>query len=358
MKEVPERHQISTFSGVSRKYEHSYEPRCEQLGRAQYFADVFGPPPHTFSLAIANLMLDFQNGKEELSDRSVFQVTRLQKAPSFLAHLYYATRAYYPEKWEQGHISRPIDLARCYDPRTLSAIIALSYLYKRAKRICHPHEWPFIAKALQLNTDIGMHLGKTFTDISTSCGLLGGAMIFLAQAAFHAEDPQGLQRYRRAVKQNMLFDPDLELRTWGCTSYQIAACLMAIIGFRSDYSAAFCLGFESTNLDQVLPDEDSARFRHVRAYLESVHSGRALILKDECASIEVEMLMQDARKMKERSLEDSVHWLARNKDDISPETLSELQGISWDHTAAVLQKLGCPLHYEINGESNGGEQSK
>ncbi len=175
MKFDTDRQDSSTFKGCQRRVEHSYEPHCEELGRAQYFADVFGPPPHSFSLAVGNLMHDHHNNDGQLGDKSIFQITRLQKAPSFLAHLYYATRSYFPERWEQGLISRPIDLAMCYDARTLGVIVALSYLYKRAKRICHPTEWPYVSQNIHRNADIAMHLGMTFPDITTSVSAVKSA---------------------------------------------------------------------------------------------------------------------------------------------------------------------------------------
>lgn len=300
-------------------------------------------------------MQDHHNNDGQLSDKSLFQITRLQKAPSFLAHLYYATRSYFPERWEQGLISKPIDLARCYDARTLSVIVALSYLYKRAKRICHPTEWSFISQNIHRNADIAMHLGMTFPDITPSSALFAGAAIYIAQVAFQAEDPQGFQRYRRGCKSTMLYNPEMEVGMWGCKSHQIVACLMATIGFRTDYSASFCRGFESTDLCETLSDQESARFRHIRAYLEAVYSGLPLNLPNECESIEVEVLLKEAREIKGCYDSTSSHWLTRSKDDISPSKLSELQGIRWDQTAVVLQKLGYQVQYDIVDDVSSGE---
>lgn len=332
------------------RVEHVYEPHCEELGRAQYFADVFGPPPHSFSLAVRNLINDHHNNGGKIGENSIFQLTRLQKAPSFLAHLYYATRSYFPDRWEQDLIHKPVDLVMCYDARTLAVVVALSYLYKRAKRICHPNEWQYISNSIHRDADIAMQLGVTFPDITTSSALFAGAVIHIAQVALQAEDPQGFQRLRRMLKSERFYNPEIEFEIWGCKSHQIAACLMTTIGFRTDYSASFCRGFDSTDLNEVSLDQESARFRHIRAYLESVYSGQPLLIQNECESIEVELLLKAARELKSCYDENSQHWLVRNKDDISPSKLSELQGIRWDKTAVVLQKLGYQVQYEIEDE--------
>lgn len=130
---------------------------------------------------------------------------------------------------------------------------------------------------------------------------------------------------------------------------------MATIGFRTDYSASFCRGFESTDLCESLSDQESARFRHIRAYLEAVYSGEPLKLPDDCESIEVELLLKEAREIKGCYDDNSPHWLVRSKDDISPSKLSELQGIRWDKTAVVLQKLGYQVQYDIVDDGSSGE---
>lgn len=334
----------------------SHPPRCRELERAQSLANLFGPPPHSFAVAVANLMADHHNSNGQISANGLSQILRLLKAPSFLAHLYYATRSYYPDMWQKELISKPADLVKCYDARTLAVVTALSYLYKRARRLCHPEEWGYISHLVHVHADVGMQLGMTFPDITTSSALLGGAVVFTALAAFQAEDPTGFKQYRRSLKHTNLFSPVLEYQRWGCSAHQIAACLMTTMGFRSDYSVAFCQGFDSTDLSVELLDQEAARFRHIRAYLEAVHCDTPLNLPNPDETIEVEILLKEAKELRNSHKDDTPHWLSCGKDDISPSKLSELNGVRWDRAAAVLRKLGHTVNYEVeNEEGENGE---
>ncbi len=300
----------------------------DRMNLAYRFARAFGAPPTSFTLAIYYLMQDQKRGDGLLGKESEYQLARLLKGPTFLANLYYAAKSYHPEAWENGSIKEPLDLARSFDPKTLSALIALTYLYKKAKRLAGEEEWRFLGPPAEAYVDAGMAIAARLS-IHPCDGMLSGALLVIAMTAFLAEDKKGFQKYRRGLKQR-LYDPRAEMEMWGCTSYEVAACLLIMMGFSAAYADAYCCGFSSAPHDCAVEGAES--FRRLYGCLQALPQARpSQDQEEQAALIEAREIIESGGKL---------HWLSRTREDAAPANLLDLPGVQWEHACSIMQQLG------------------
>ena len=280
-----------------------HEASSESLVTASSFASMYGPPPNSFTSLIRQLNLDVRRGSATFSSGSEYQLLRLLKGPTFLTNLYYSTKRYVPERWTMGSIREPIDMARSYDMETLSAIIALCYLYKKAKRLTDSEEWRFVGDPIEGYADVGMHVGRQVEGIGAFAGLVSGTFLQLGLAALCAEDKAGFQQYRRTLKGKACFEEKYEMQRWGCTSYEIGACLLITMGFTIDQAEAFRQGF-----DRSAQGACGEPYRQMHRVFTALARGEAL--RDDGplskAVEEAGPLLEDPNRLR---------WLSRSKED-------------------------------------------
>lgn len=235
----------------------SSEDSERQIRVASRYAALIGAMPATFSTAIKELMVDDQHGLPCLSERSEFQIGRVLRGATALSVIYWAGRTFTEEKMPPGWIYSSLQIARFFKPSTLAALLAFTYLFKRAKRIIDPEEWQFISEPLQKNTEICALLGWHLPEVGSTVGLIGGAMTNIAFACYCAHDKRGFTEYRRLLRMKRQFQmPATELSNWGCTSLQIATQLMLQSGFGVDITHSFIEGFRDP---LPLPNGERAR---------------------------------------------------------------------------------------------------
>jgi hypothetical protein len=208
---------------------------------ANLYSRVIGATPQTFSLAIRNLVLDHSRGSG-ISPSTEFQLNRLLKAPTLLSSLFYAVKTFYPSCFEYYNKIRPLELAKQFDPLSLAALLGHIYLFRRCKRICNKDEWKHISEPLQRNLEITGKLAQNSKPVGLSTALVS-AFTWYAFAMLSAKSTAAFTEYRRYLKKKDIdVDTDYELRSFGCTSAQIASSILLNFGFGvklvSDYQYA------------------------------------------------------------------------------------------------------------------------
>jgi hypothetical protein len=307
-------------------------PTSEESERQNSFArrytQLIGVMPTSFSGAIKDLMDDQANGATVLSSRSEFQVGRVMRGPTALAVLYWGSKTFCPDKMPAGWIYSSLQLARFYQPATLAAILAYTYLFKRIKRIVNPEEWPLIGEPMQKNIEICGLLSWHINDIGPTIGLIGGGIMHAAFACYSAHDKKGYAEYRRYLKIKKLYqDPSYELKAWGCTSVQIASQLLLQAGFGIPFAHEFVEGFRDPEPIPNAP-RASGPFVSVRRWLEEL-SGRSLQESHTAGSnsknITDSTTPELVEKLKTIARQGSLHhWLQKGSEDIGPEQTPDL----------------------------------
>ena len=310
--------------------EHPALAKSEELAKANYYAAIFGAAPRSFTSAVQQLRLDARDELKYPSESSEFQLRRLLNGPTFLANMYYAAKTYRPEAWEQNLVKEPFDLVRSFDLRTISALITLSYLFKRAKRLSDQDEWRYLGDPIETFADVGMLIADALDNVDACSAILSGPMLLIGMAAFLAEDKKEFQKYRRELKGRRLFDPIKEMTIWGCTSYDVASCLLVMMGFSAADADAFRRGFSSCAVEPLPPDVLSFRVMHVclgdLANKSLKRQGPKLREALAAAQAAVETGSRH-------------RWLSRTRADADPSVLVDLPGVEWERTTGIAKKL-------------------
>lgn len=300
----------------------------KQAQIARRYAQLIGVMPATFSSSIKELMDDESKALTTLSERSEFQVGRVLRGPTALALMYWASKTFCHDKMHPGWIYSSLQLSRFYNPSTLAAILAYTYLFKRVKRIVHPEEWSFISEPLQRNMEICGLVGWNLPEVGATNALLGGGVLHLAFACLSAHDRKGYAEYRRYLRiKKRAQDSEYEIKFWGCTSIQIASHILLLAGFGVTVSHLFLEGFREP---EPIPGAPRAKgpFVLVRRWLEELarkNTGENEAAADKKTSLIIGRTPDIAEKLilihKNGSLH---HWLERGAEDIGPDKSPDL----------------------------------
>ncbi len=302
----------------------------QQSQISRRYANLIGTMPATFSSSIKELMGDDSKALSNLSEKSEFQVGRVLRGPTALALMYWASKTFCPHKMPPGWIYSSLQIARFYPPSTLATILAYTYLFKRVKRIVKPEEWQFISEPLQKNIEICALLGWNIPEVGSTHALLGGGILHLAFACYSAHDPKGYAEYRRYLKiKKLVQSSEFEIKTWGCTSIQIASQILLQAGFGVTLAHQFVEGYR-----EPLPNSNTERaknpFAMVRSWLQELatknpsdnentpHNGKSSQITNGTTPDLVEKLLLI---QKNGSLH---HWLEKGAEDISPDKSPDL----------------------------------
>ena len=297
---------------------------------ARRYANLIGTMPATFSTAIKELMIDDNQALSALSERSEFQVGRVLRGPTALSLMYWASKTFCPEKMPSGWIYSSLQIARFYPPSTLAAILAYTYLVKRVKRIVNPDEWQFISEPLQKNLEICALLGWELPDVGSTYALIGGGMLSLAYACYSAHDHKGYAEYRRFLRmKKLLQNSEYEIKTWGCTSIEIASQIILQSGFGVPLAHLFAEGFRGPEPTQNSPRAKNP-FYMVRCWLQELtiknsSENENKSLNGENPEITNDFTSDLIEKITLIQRSGSLHnWLEKNAQDIRPEKSSDL----------------------------------
>lgn len=313
----------------------------------QYFG-VLGEIPSSFRVATRTLIVDAEKNDGVATHTTSALVQRLLKGPSLKAAVYFAALTYKPEKVKGvGYISEK-ELMSFFRTDELAALMSLTYLYKRGKRVCDPEEWKFHSEAIQLSVDYGGVLGVAIPAIGLLLGLLAHGMRDLAVSCFLRHDKSSYKQYRRALKSKGLrFDEVAQMQTWGCTDLQVGAVFLQSLGFGIEFSNSYVLGLtpqsEAPNGDTI-----GRAFSAASLWISSLAksgnepSGRIDTKFYPLVEPRAQLLEYAATLRSRGSL---YSWLDKNKEDLSPEKTPQL--FRGDGAAAK----GMPVETEIIEEA-------
>lgn len=282
---------------------------------ARHYSQLLGFIPQSFSGTVRSLIIDMREGLLQASPRSTFQIGRLLKAPTVLSSIYYATRSFLPNNLSKERPITPLEMVRLYDPLSLASLLALSYLYRRARRICDQDEWKFISQPWQRNLEIGALIGLRAKEIGMSYGILSGSMLFVAFSTLLANDKKKFTEYRRHLKKySKDIDPEYERKQWGCSSAQVAANILLSMGFGVNLSAAIAASYLVDFKTAKPKDSMVKRFYTARACIIELYKNLSLpsLLKQSEGNYN-DTLNRIGQVIEKGSL---YNWLERNKSEV------------------------------------------
>lgn len=297
---------------------------------AKAYAGLLGTPHRLFTNNIRYLKDQAEKtGNVFLPSGSARQypLSTIIHSPSFKSVIYYAAAALQKDKLQALPALTPGTLLSVYTPEELAAVIAITYLYRRAKKHIDPRVWESVSGEVHVQMEAGYQIGTHIPAIGPSRGLLIGAVRYIAMALFSKKDARGYKLYKRHLNEKeLLFDIADETKRWKCNHLQICSSLIQSIGFG--------LGAASGIVANTYPTE--AQSPEILAKAQSWYATRRWIesvLEEEKApdelrniakfSIDSEALV----RMQERiegiyEMGSSFDWVDKTKDDL-PKELEE-----------------------------------
>lgn len=192
--------------------------------------------PPVFTLAVRALMADHYKGGQTLSPASAFLVNRLMRSPTMKAILYYSALTFHVDEIDNCPYLSSADLIRLYQPGDLAAIIGVSCLYRTLVRQLTPNSSAqglaaLCNRAAKYN-DIGGYIGYAIPAIGAGRAILAAASVPLAHALLYKLNEEKAELYAQTLyMDNSPVDTDIEVKNFGCTSYELASCLLMKVGF-------------------------------------------------------------------------------------------------------------------------------
>lgn len=310
----------------------------EAWGRAGRIAALYGSVPAQLTSVIRLLLADHREGRKDWSPTSLSAATRLFRGPSLCAALYYSSQSFRSEQLDSLERVGAEDLVKLYTPIDLVSIIAMVFMYRRARRVCPKDEFGGLSDEIVIHSEMGFHVGDAIPEIGAALGMLRASIRAFAFAALATQNIKLYKGYRRNLRtDDREFDAALETQEWGCTSAEISAVLLQTLGLgvplphSIDRSLAHPIGVLNENdleeyraslaalwVDSLVKTGDEPKIRH---------RGEFYPFQDAKGK-----LMQAASKLRTRSPDES--WLMRGKADISaeltPALMDEMEGSGSD----------------------------
>jgi hypothetical protein len=292
------------------------------------YSGLLGIVPSSFSSVIRSLLLDQQKNNGKLSPSTRFMIERLVKSRSLKAALYFGALTFLNDEIKDKPYLNERDLVNLYSPAELAAIVGLSYLFKRARKLCDPAQFTMITNRFQECADIGGHIGFAIPKLSAFVGIITGAMPYLGLAPFLFYDRRGFIDYTRHLKHTkQSLDLNYELRRWSCSSVQIASVMLQALGLGIGTASAFSTGLtaETTQIIETTPDAD--RYHLATLWLKSLEEVGAepkMTHKAEFYPTKAAMGVLLAKMLELREKGSPHCWLLRGAFDISPKNTPQL----------------------------------
>jgi len=288
----------------------------------------FRPVAANFGEAIRNLVGNYQNGGQ-LALPAQNHVIRLLKNNTIKAVYYFVSKAYRPEVIVGKNPLTVNDLFKAYSPIEHAAILSFCYLFRTLSRKTDLEEWDYVQAPLYEALSLGSAIGQSVPDVGLAFGMLSRGVRYLAFAPFVVGNRRGFKEYRRHLKaQDLPFDTEFEMKTWECTSLQVASMLLTTVGFNR--TAVQQLVAAAQRDPELKPDDLwGVRFRMANAILdEYMETGEIMIKCPEWVgksySLPSEM-RADLLKSFHKALneETKIEWLNKGSFSINPDSTPE-----------------------------------
>ena len=300
----------------------------EAWARAGRIAALYGSVPTQLTSVIRLLLADVRDGRKDWSPTSLSAATRLFRGPSLCTALYFSCQTYRKEQLAAFDRVSSSDLVKLYSPLDLVAIIAVIFMFRRARKVCPKDEFSALSDDMILRSEMGFHVGEAIPGIGAALGMLRGGIRFFAFAALATQNVKLYKNYRRHLRTDDLeFDAAFEIQEWGCTSAEISAVLLQVVGLGVPMPSSIdrSLSRPIGQLEESSPDLYSASLAAlwIDCLLKTgeepkiTHRGEFYPFQD--AKLK---LFETANALRARGSAGS--WLTRGKDDMSTITAPAL----------------------------------
>ncbi len=303
----------------------------ERWRNAKVFANVLKEPNAMFSTAIRTIKstensygADSEALKKAAVSASLFLV---DVSPSLKAMFYFAAETLYPDEVAKHTELDSKTLLGLFRPTEVTAILAISYIYRRVRKRCPEAEWKKFATKLLIHARITCVVGDTINFVGTGNGMLIGAFRFLSIGLFAIKDLKGFQEYARKLKNDAtLFDIEFEEKRWGCNHLEIASILAQSLGFGVNVGYGFSMAYgQGSKLPEHL-EEKVFCWRTCMEWSQTFQeTGEPPRLSEEDAMFLPDSEMQDLKRQANEALDCPFHWISRSKRDLTREQCLKLK---------------------------------
>ena len=318
---------------MSKNLETSSKPDTEVSASESWevalnYSGLLGVVPSSFSSVIRSLLVDQQKNGGNLSPSTRFMIERLVKSRSLKAAVYFGALTYFGGRIKDQPYLSERALVNLFSPAELAAIVGLSYLFKRARKLCDPAQFTMITNRFQECADIGGHIGYAIPGISPFAGILTGAMPYLGLAPFLFYDRRGFIDYTRHLKSTkQCLDLSYEMRRWSCNSIQIASVMLQGLGLGIGTASAFSTGLTSETNQLIEATPGAEKYQLASIWLKSLEESGdepKMTHKAEFYPTKAAMGTLLARMLDLREKGSPYCWLLRGSFDISPQNTPQL----------------------------------
>jgi len=225
-----------------------------------------------FSAAIRSLIKDHFERNTGYSAISKTEALRIIRVPTVHVPLYFAIKTFKPKEYGTRDSIRPDEILNIVTPFELASLLSVFYLYRRARKLSSPDEWPVVSQLITEQSEIGGHFGASITDVGIGSGLLMGAFRPFSLFAFSLIDLDASKKYRRSLKSaKTLYNIPTEEKYFKCTHPEIGAELLQKFGFgiaiANAYSDALIL---VSNKDDDFVAGDKIKFQVAAEWIDSL----------------------------------------------------------------------------------------
>lgn len=207
--------------------------------RARSAAKLIGPTPpilqDTIPVLWNNHLCNLRDGNDSVYNESIVAAAKLEKSAKLRAPLYFAGFTLFPEQFRQCRQENASQaLLEVLRPGLLATLVSMVYFHRRVNRLCERPEWKDLAKQMVFNMELGYIIGDCFPAVGQALGLLLGGVRIVSLAPFLMLDPKNFNKYQSG--KNVKLDIEFEQNRWGCDHEQIAAFVLANVGFGGNYA--------------------------------------------------------------------------------------------------------------------------
>ncbi|MBX7145278.1 MAG: hypothetical protein K1X79_12560 [Oligoflexia bacterium] len=297
---------------------------------ARAYAGMLGNPHRLFTNCVRylrELRDKTDNAPLSSTQASRYPINTLIHSPSFKSVIYYAAAALHPKELKALKALTPGTLLTVFTPDELSAIVAITYVYRRVKKLVPPTVWEGVSGEVHIQMETGFHVGNNLPAIGTSRGIMVGALRYITLSLFSKRDARGYKLYKRHLNEKeLLFDIQDELQRWKCNHLQIASSILQGIGLGIGAASGLVAPDLPTHAKNERQLKDAQAWFATRTWIQS-------LLENECAPKELagqknfEMSAEklaDVQKQVESIYENgsTFDWIDKTKADL-PSNLNE-----------------------------------
>ncbi len=276
------------------------------------------------------MVTDHQNHNGVLRPVTKYLISQALRGRKILSMLYHSS-AKLREEQLSGKSSLSLgELVSCYGSYDLAVLYGLYLIYRRAATALNLDRETLntLLPNLRFEAELGCIIGKAIPTIGIGNGALAGILHHLALAVIAVENPQGVKNYYAQMNQSgQRWNVYKETELFGCSSLQLGAVLLTKVGFNKNVVEQY-LGALDPELklgDKLGNTLEPIKF--ARLWIEGIANKQEQPLQ---AMPGKYYPTSDARLWIEQELEnlsfDSISWIERSGQDVSPELTPLLFG--------------------------------